>query len=259
MGGGRRRPPRGARRRSPAGPSARERFVLAGDRRSTGRRQEGVGSAARAGRRTRPSIPDAGQPTSAARPRPRASRTSRRRPPRGRAASVPARARTGRGPPVRGGERVGQEEWVRPSIGRAASCPPRDEARHERAARGEAHLLPDDRAYRALERVPGTGDPEPGAPAHEGPEERVAPQGGADRGRVRREVEDAADSGGQGEERRGRRSRHAKPQLVAAAHGADGHGPRVDPPTPGSPGREGEVVEAPAVEREAEVTRRRPA
>ena len=126
---------------------------------------------------------------------------------------------------VRGGERRGRGEEVGEAVHRPGQprAGPLDEPRRERATGGEAHLLPQHRAHGALERVPRPGDPQPGPPAHERREQRVAPEGGADGGRVRREVEHPADPGGQREERGRGSPRDAQVDLVPPAHGAHGH------------------------------------
>ena len=100
---------------------------------------------------------------------------------------------------------------------------PLDEPRGERAAGLDADLLPEHRAHGALERVPGAGHAQAGAPAHEGAEQRIGAQGRPDQGRVRREVEHPAGRAGQLEQRARGRALHAQTERVPARHRAHAH------------------------------------
>ena len=113
---------------------------------------------------------------------------------------------------------------------------PFGEAAGERPRRRRRDVQREDRAHRALERIPGARDAKPGAAAHQAREPRIVRSAPAITRRVGRQVEGAARGRRDLEQRGRRRTPHAQQQCVLAGRRSDvdGHG-AVD-------GREGACI-----------------
>ena len=107
---------------------------------------------------------------------------------------VRARAGNADSGEVRSGERGRRRENVRQAVRASAGQRPSerlDEPSRESPRAAYGNLLPENRANGDLERIPGAGHAKSRAGRDERREERIAAQHGADRERIRVDVEDA--------------------------------------------------------------------
>jgi hypothetical protein len=102
----------------------------------------------------------------------------------------------------------------------------RCDSSRDRPRRRHADLLPQDRAHRDLEWIPGAGDPQARAGSDERPEHRIALEARVDRDRVRVQVEEVPEPGHHARHRRAPAGAHRRDEAAGLHRRAHRDRPR---------------------------------